>query len=267
MPAESAPPPQAGPATPTVFPLSGSNIKCSHCGGTSLPSLSAPSRAGGDGEGVIILDEEIERVCASCWRAQVSPDGGPDMRAEEEQDEEGERRLEADISSIGLGLRGMTVNPMEEERSPRDGQEQVSEAAAVGVGDAEYSPPTVYAQPVPIASVPAAPAGPQHGGLLSHSLPSEHTRPWVTQPTRVSPITEERGGLSATPAPTSYKEDRPYNPLLDITSARVSNRGRGALYPGSVFKGTQTSGRSAYDVEVRFIVCPLLCLSFTPFSC
>lgn len=45
-------------------------------------------------------------------------------------------------------------------------------------------------------------------------------------------------------------------PLLCTTIAdrsRVPFRGNSCLYPGSTFRGTQTSGRSSYDVEARIV--------------
>lgn len=45
-------------------------------------------------------------------------------------------------------------------------------------------------------------------------------------------------------------------PLLCATVAdrcRVPFRGNSCLYPGSTFRGTQTSGRSSYDVEARIV--------------
>jgi hypothetical protein len=49
------------------------------------------------------------------------------------------------------------------------------------------------------------------------------------------------------------KEVHP-NPLLDISRLRVPSKGRGVLQPGALFRGTQTSGRSSYEVEVRILV-------------
>jgi hypothetical protein len=48
------------------------------------------------------------------------------------------------------------------------------------------------------------------------------------------------------------KEVHP-NPLLDISRLRVPSKGRGVLQPGALFRGTQTSGRSSYEVEVRIL--------------
>ncbi|GHJ86576.1 hypothetical protein NliqN6_2978 [Naganishia liquefaciens] len=43
------------------------------------------------------------------------------------------------------------------------------------------------------------------------------------------------------------------NPLLEVGRVKVPSIGRGCLFPGSVFKGKQTSGRSSYEVEVRIL--------------
>lgn len=44
------------------------------------------------------------------------------------------------------------------------------------------------------------------------------------------------------------------NPLLEVGKIKMPSIGRGCLFPGSVFKGKQTSGRSSYEVEVRILV-------------
>lgn len=44
------------------------------------------------------------------------------------------------------------------------------------------------------------------------------------------------------------------NPLLEVGRIKMPSIGRGCLFPGSVFKGKQTSGRSSYEVEVRILV-------------
>jgi hypothetical protein len=100
---------------------------------------------------------------------------------------------------------------------------------------------------------------------LPRSLPAMATRPWTTSTN--AKTTPSASAYTAHPAPSvsggkghraaydaAKAADKPYQPLLDITSERVSNTGKGALYAGSVFRGTQTSGRSAYDVEIRFLV-------------
>ncbi|KAJ9111001.1 hypothetical protein QFC22_006646 [Naganishia vaughanmartiniae] len=43
------------------------------------------------------------------------------------------------------------------------------------------------------------------------------------------------------------------NPILEVGRRRVPSVGRGCLFPGSLFRGKQTSGRSSYDVEVRIL--------------
>ena len=143
------------------------------------------------------------------------------------------------MQGIGLGLEGLQVREADMESS---------------AGTPRSSPPTTteYARPVaiPQTTIPIYPPA-----IQSHSLPPQPTRPWSTHAGRVSPIKEEQQAIPVASASERKQEERPSNPLLDVTHARVSSNGRGALYPGSVFKGTQTSGRSAYDVEVHFVVC------------
>ena len=146
------------------------------------------------------------------------------MRAQEDRDER---------EGIGLGL------------SVRD------EVMRVGF------PPTVCSQPVGMhTNTPSPPPR-----SYAQSLPKEPTRPWKTATTTTSPFPEVGERIASLPV-SSEEAERPANPLLDVTKARVTSAGRGALYSGSVFRGTQTSGRSAYEVEVRFLVGFALVLAF-----
>jgi hypothetical protein len=63
---------------------------------------------------------------------------------------------------------------------------------------------------------------------------------------------QPRTGSSKIPTRNDYTESIP-NPLLDIGRCPRSSGGRGTLYPGSIFRGKQTSGRSSYEVEVRIL--------------
>ncbi|KAJ9476952.1 Vacuolar import and degradation protein 24 [Pseudozyma hubeiensis] len=47
----------------------------------------------------------------------------------------------------------------------------------------------------------------------------------------------------------AYKPD----PLAELSRLRNPPRGRGCLYPGATFNGTQKSGRNSYDVTVRVV--------------
>jgi hypothetical protein len=57
---------------------------------------------------------------------------------------------------------------------------------------------------------------------------------------------------SKIPTRADYPEPIP-NPILDIGRYHRPSQGRGTLYPGSTFRGKQTSGRSSYEVEVRIL--------------
>jgi hypothetical protein len=106
--------------------------------------------------------------------------------------------------------------------------------------------PISYASAISQSPTSCRPVGP-------HSLPVPIPRPWSTSTpaTTVLPFTPSTSRSVAEPPPT---EDKPGNPLLDVALLRAPSVGRGCLYPGSVFRGTQTSGRSAYEVEVKLLV-------------
>ena len=169
-------------------------------------------------EGVVVLSEPIERICGGCVRAQ-----------------ENERR--EDMQGIGLSIGVGSPGALEKDR----GDEQPMESVE--------SPCPIVTQPLGIRRI--SPSPPLRS--CSQSLPNQHTRPWTTISTTTSPILETRE-LTTSPTAPSEDTERPPNPLLDVTKVRIPSIGRGALYPGSVFRGTQTSGRSAFEVEVRFLV-------------
>lgn len=49
-----------------------------------------------------------------------------------------------------------------------------------------------------------------------------------------------------------FHPQRP-DPMQDISRLRIPSKGRGCLYPGSIFSGTQKSGKLSYDVTVEIL--------------
>lgn len=90
---------------------------------------------------------------------------------------------------------------------------------------------------------------------MSTSLPAPPMSPWATVPS-LAAIT---AAATAAATPSSVKpaaldeEEHPANPLLDVTRSSVKSQGRGCLYPGSIFRGTQNSGRSSYEVDIEIV--------------
>lgn len=87
---------------------------------------------------------------------------------------------------------------------------------------------------------------------------NSHSALASTQASASLPILTAAASSASTCASASTSQsdlDKLPNPLLDVTSARMPSEGRGALHAGSIFRGTQTSGRSAYEVEVELQVC------------
>lgn len=99
------------------------------------------------------------------------------------------------------------------------------------------------------AHAPAA-VDPQDGNRDEEQDLKQHVYPDPCEPAP----TVFRHGPSTPPTRTSFPhtEHLP-NPLLDIGRLRRPSQGRGTLYPGSIFRGKQTSGRSSYEVEVRIL--------------
>ncbi|WWC68511.1 uncharacterized protein I206_102440 [Kwoniella pini CBS 10737] len=223
-------------------------IKCSICGLGNINSGSSTST--GTNEGIVVLSDPIERICGRCMN---TPDARRRISAceytEEEIDDNRESmNLTRNVSSnLGLGLRGIELNDKTESIISND-EENTS------TRENTPSPSNLHRNHLESSSSPDSSG-------LSRSLPTHHPRPWRTTIPRTSlnnistelPSTPERISTPRDSDNTDIEVDRPPNPLLDVTTARVPSIGRGALYPGSIFRGTQTSGRSAYEVEIQFV--------------
>jgi len=82
-------------------------------------------------------------------------------------------------------------------------------------------------------------------GTSPNSEPPKLSRPAV----EIRPRTRT---IIPPPTPAEELADPP-SPYADITRLRVSSTGRGALYPGSIFNGSQKSGQCSYDVNVTLV--------------
>lgn len=140
---------------------------------------------------------------------------------------------EGDQLALGLGLRNVRLSSGSAGSSIHTG-----DGLSSG-GDAVMEEPSIPAEPAPrpLSDGPASAVEP---------IPA-----WTSdspQPMRAP----ER-------APVEKQDDSIPIRILEVCKSRMDNRGKGALYPGSIFKGTQTSGRSAYEVEVKIAVRPPFC--------
>jgi hypothetical protein len=144
---------------------------------------------------------------------------------------------EGDLLALGLGLRGVRVSDGSSGSSPRSTAE--GRSPLVGAEEEEE-----------VIKHIAAP-------VESERRPSPETTPIAqTDPDQLwrHPTPPVR---STTSTSTEIKQDDSIpNRILEVCKSRINSKGKGALHPGSTFKGTQTSGRSAYEVEVKIAVCP-----------
>lgn len=69
-----------------------------------------------------------------------------------------------------------------------------------------------------------------------------------------SPVDAYPSPASATGHPHVRSSVYSPDPTVDITRLRVPSLGRGCLFPGATFQGTQKSGRNSYDVNVTIVV-------------
>lgn len=219
MPTESALPTEADPNA-SRHPLPASlPLKCSVCGLGAL------------GNGVRTTEDAslpFDPVCSICVGSQ-------------------ELRRNRDANILGLGI---DVEESETRGRRRRNDMEVLEQAETA-DPREDDTDRHIIEPVPIPRQPVTSPSMLH----SHSLPSQPTRPWTTSSTTIRhPIPESPASPDSTRSEDQEEVNAPPNPLLDVSRSRMPSMGRGALYPGSVFKGTQTSGRSAYEVEVRILV-------------
>ncbi|WWC96825.1 hypothetical protein V866_003700 [Kwoniella sp. B9012] len=247
MPTESTPSISLPPTNP--LSLSQGVIKCSICGNGNLISGSSTNTS--MNEGIVVLSDPIERICGRCVNARRIGTAVVEVDTSEldlEQDKLNSSSIDqgVDLGSslglgLGLGLRGIDLNERSESTISNDTQEDSSR---------ESTPSDSSTRRCEEES-----STPPRNRLdnFSRSLPTHHPRPWKTtlKPIRTEP------SIPPTPECTTsinvQEDETPPNPLLDLTRTRVPSIGRGALYPGSIFKGTQTSGRSAYEVEIQFV--------------
>lgn len=225
MPTEST---TSEPPLPTSHTPAGV-VKCSICGiGNLSQPMSIPVSDYFGGSAV----EFGERVCGRCALARGH--GESDIQSQSQYENQSRDRERGWEKESEVRERGRGGVKQESGRTLDDVHEENETAERKGIVR-DLKAPT-----------------------FSQSLPSQLPQPWTTTKPVPSPPSNARG-LAASPKPdaatrSKEKMDQPPNPLLDITRTRVRSIGRGPLYPGSVFKGTQTSGRSAYDVEVKFLV-------------
>ncbi|TXT16087.1 hypothetical protein VHUM_00590 [Vanrija humicola] len=105
------------------------------------------------------------------------------------------------------------------------------------------SPLGIPTRQVSSLSISTSPSPPLH----SKSLPAANAAPWAS-----FRAGKEKPKEFASAVPEQEEECAP-NPLLDVTRLRVPSSTYGCLYPGSKFHGTQSSGRSEYEVDVTIV--------------
>ncbi|WVQ77363.1 hypothetical protein IAR50_007048 [Cryptococcus sp. DSM 104548] len=115
---------------------------------------------------------------------------------------------------------------------------------------------TVEPQRPPLVSSespPIAPLRPQH--IPSSSSPTSPSAS-LSSPPKAIPQTGSKPKpetISLIDIWNANRDEGPPHRINQVAKLRQPNVCRCAVYPGSVFKGKQTSGRSSYDVEIRFI--------------
>ncbi|BEI86057.1 hypothetical protein CcaverHIS002_0603440 [Cutaneotrichosporon cavernicola] len=199
-------------------------LKCAECGAASL----------GPTDGVLILGETMDRVCAACVRTR----GGTQALASPID-------LDLYLSRLRLSPRQHAVvidlaaaSRLLPCRSPSPSSALPVSSPSSSTGALPESPPT---------NLPSLP----ESTVVRTGTPKDaqknlpRTSSWATAPTPASPTSPALAS-----APSTYTGP---NPLLDVGRGRARSDPRGCLYPGAVFKGTQRSGRSAYDVEIRLV--------------
>ncbi|CAO1631368.1 unnamed protein product [Sympodiomycopsis kandeliae] len=111
--------------------------------------------------------------------------------------------------------------------------------------------------------------GAQHGGvgpsamtrprLSQGHFASQHMQPFFASQILPNPLAapfNEKTDVPALPQVAWYNPRLP-DPFQDVSRLRVPPRGRGCLYPGAMFSGTQRSGNSSYGVTVEILTVDL----------
>lgn len=221
------------------------NIKCSHCWAFPLDRQ----------DGIVIVgpaDVATERVCARCVRAHKE-----------------------DASPARLGTLGLRLDDNNYRWIPSVNPAADCTAFTVSVMDlaslAPSPPPPVATSPstpllplpdvdelaplpptsplgiptrqVSSLSISTSPSPPLH----SKSLPAASAAPWASFRAGKEKKSKEIANV------VPEQEECAPNPLLDVTRLRVPSSTYGCLYPGSKFHGTQSSGRSEYEVDVTIV--------------
>lgn len=234
MPTES---PSVGPSdnagTPTLPPPA--SLKCLTCGAASL----------GPTDGVIYFGDTIERVCAACVRSEALT-----------------QTQGTSVDELTARLDRAIVIDLTRLQGARNGSRRCRGGSSVGStpspASSSTSLPPVPDEPEPVQPVvqPAEAAGsksvdmPKSAqavseiGAQAKSVPPTRPQPWATAAPSISPSVTK-------PTIITEEVETPANPILEVGLVRQRSTSRGCLYPGSIFKGTQRSGRSAYEVEVR----------------
>ncbi|WVN87193.1 uncharacterized protein L203_102370 [Cryptococcus depauperatus CBS 7841] len=224
---------------PTLPPTPSSILKCSLCGSRILNSILVAVSAG-ECMGELEETSSGERVCLSCADSLG-------MAANSRTNGETAERTTAPRTMDSLHVETMLVSAEHQD---------VKES---GIPEALTMSSLATAMPCqsPAQLAPAW-TNVQKSALelLKAPLPSYGAAAHET-------VGEEQWSaskhLSLWPVPASIprswlnpvEESHDYS--LSMTAVRAPCIGRGDLYPGSVFKGSQTSGRSSYEVEIRIL--------------
>ncbi|CAO1637491.1 unnamed protein product [Parajaminaea phylloscopi] len=91
----------------------------------------------------------------------------------------------------------------------------------------------------------------------SRMLPNPLSSPFVSsratmQRPRGETPRDDKSRQEDSPEPVWYQPARP-DPMPEISQVRMPPCGRGCLYPGALFRGTQKSGSLSYDVTVEIL--------------
>ncbi len=227
------------------------------------------------------------RLCSRCWELQSLPQSqqqqqGHSIRTGASALEGHPVRIDSTNSSLDEDGRETSELPGDErESSPA---EDPAEALIQGPSCELAETATFRRTPprgleIDTTCILASVASPKHtvvecgsassfSAILTGTAPSGRSSVYLPAPSPPTSAAQRQrdkqpaaaaSSISTTPsaALTALSLGAPWpapDPLLDIARLRVPSAGRGVLRPGALFRGTQTSGRSSYDVEVRILV-------------
>ncbi|ODO04965.1 hypothetical protein I350_05576 [Cryptococcus amylolentus CBS 6273] len=237
MPTESSLPLNSVPPHPPDSAI----LKCSLCG---VPNPSATVLVPTSDCIGLSDPDHGERVCLECAALMGVR---PVLPAEGGEEQGLERGGLGRVNSRDGVVEDSERISLERAESGRTEDEPVGDQAR----GAETDTPEPQLSPPPLSDIP--PDDLSRPQSTSSSSLASSPSPLPPPPKAILPASSKSETISPIDIWNATRDEGPPHRINQVANLRQPNVCRGSIYPGSVFKGKQTSGRSSYDVEIRFL--------------